>query len=187
MTVAPGLRKLALTAHISASVGWLGAVGVYLALAVTGVAGRDAQTVRAAYLAMELIVRFVILPLALASLLTGLASALASPWGLFRHYWVLIKLVLNVVTTAVLLLYTASISYFAGLARDPASSGSDLGELRNPTHAVHAGAALVVLLLATVLAVYKPRGLTRYGQRKHDEQRRASQGSTPDERPLFVP
>jgi hypothetical protein len=41
---------------------------------------------RAAYLAMDLTSRFVIVPLARASLLTGLAQALGTPWGLFRHY-----------------------------------------------------------------------------------------------------
>jgi hypothetical protein len=32
-----------------------------------------------------------------------------------------------------------------------------------------------LLLVATTLAVYKPRGLTPYGQRKQREQRTASQ------------
>ncbi|MGG1556145.1 hypothetical protein [Paenibacillus ferrarius] len=40
---------------------------------------------------------------------------------------------------------------------------------------VAAGAALLVLLVATTLAVYKPRGLTRYGWRKQHEQRKESQ------------
>lgn len=167
MTLSPPFRKLALTAHVTASVGWLGAVAAYLALAVAGLTSRDAQVVRAAYLAMELTVWLVIVPLALASLLTGLVSSLGTPWGLFRHYWVLFKFLINVFATTILLLYTRSIGYFAGVA---ASSRTDLGELRNPTHVVHASAALLLLLVATVLAVYKPRGVTPYGWRKqHDE------------------
>ncbi len=165
MTMAPRLRKLALTAHVTASVGWVGAVAAYLALAVAGLTSQDAQLVRAAYLAMEVAAWFVIVPLALASLLSGLVSSLGSTWGLFRHYWVLVKLVLNVVATIVLLLYLQSFSYFAGVA---AASG-DLGALRTPTHVLHSGAALLVLLTTTMLAVYKPRGLTRYGRRKHRE------------------
>ena len=55
MTMTPGLRKFALTAHVTSSVGWLGAVAAFLALAVAGLAVRDAQTVRASYLSMELI------------------------------------------------------------------------------------------------------------------------------------
>ena len=41
---------------------------------------------RGAYLAMDLIGWFVIVPLSLASLLTGLVQALGTTWGLFRHY-----------------------------------------------------------------------------------------------------
>jgi hypothetical protein len=172
MSMAPGTRKLALTAHVTASVGWLGAVAAYLALAIAVLASPDARTVRAVYLAMELIVGYVIVPLAVASFLTGLVSSLGTPWGLFRHYWVVFKLLLNVVATLVLLLYTRSIGYFAELAA--AAPAEALGGLRHPTHLIHAGAALLVLLVATVLAVYKPRGVTPYGWRRQQEQRAAA-------------
>ena len=92
----PRLRKFALTAHVVSSVGWLGAVAAFLALAVAGLTSRDAQVVRAAYLAMDLIARLVIVPAALASLLTGFVQSLGTPWGLFRHYWVLAKLLITV-------------------------------------------------------------------------------------------
>lgn len=70
MTMTLPLRKFALTAHVTSSVGWLGAVGGFLALAVAGLASPDAQVVRAACLAMELTGWFVIVPLSLASLPT---------------------------------------------------------------------------------------------------------------------
>jgi hypothetical protein len=54
MTMAPGLRKVALTAHVTSSVGWLGAVATFLALALAGLTSKDAQLVQAAYLMMEL-------------------------------------------------------------------------------------------------------------------------------------
>ncbi len=103
MTMTPGLRKFALTVHLTVSVGWIGAVVAYLALGVSAVTSQDAQTVRADYLAMELTGWFVIVPLALAALLTGLVMSLGTPWGLFRHYWVLITLVLTILSTVVLL------------------------------------------------------------------------------------
>ena len=171
--MAPRLRKFALTAHVVSSVGWLGAVGVFLALSVAGLTVEDVETVRAAYLAMELTVWSVLVPLALASLLTGLVQGLGTTWGLFRHYWVLVKLVLTVFATIVLLLYTQTISFVARLAAERAA----LAELRDPSPALHAGAALLVLLAATVLAVYKPRGMTRYGWRKQQELRVRSQPS----------
>ena len=62
MTMTIGIRKFALTVHVTSSVGLLGSIAAFLALAVTGLIRQDAQTVRAAYLAMELIARFVIVP-----------------------------------------------------------------------------------------------------------------------------
>ena len=64
MTIAPGIRKFALSAHVTASVGWLGAVVVFLALAIIGLTSQDAQTVRGAYLVMEPAARLVLVPLA---------------------------------------------------------------------------------------------------------------------------
>ncbi|VTU44367.1 hypothetical protein [Variovorax sp. RA8] len=62
MTMTPSLRRFVLTAHVTSSVGLLGAVACFLALAVAGLINRDAQMVRAAYLAMDLTAWFVIVP-----------------------------------------------------------------------------------------------------------------------------
>ena len=169
----PRLRRLALTAHVTSSVGWLGAVAGFLGLAVVGLASQDAQTVRAVYLVMEPIGWFVLVPFALASLLTGLVQSLGTTWGLFRHYWILFKLLINVLATIVLLLYMQTLDYFAGVA-ETTSSSDDLGVLRDLSPVLHSGLALVLLLVATTLAVYKPRGLTPYGRRKQRELRTAS-------------
>jgi hypothetical protein len=53
MAMTSGLRKFALTTHVTSSVGWLGAVGAFLALAIAGVGSENAQIVRSAYLAMH--------------------------------------------------------------------------------------------------------------------------------------
>ncbi|MEO3856911.1 hypothetical protein [Acrocarpospora sp. B8E8] len=162
MTMTPRLRKLALTVHVMSSAGWLGAVVVFLALALVGLAGKDAQTVRAAYLVMGPTAWLVLVPSALASLLTGLVQSLGTTWGLFRHYWVLFKLLINIGAVIVLLMYMRTLSYLAGVAAAP---GDDLGALREPSPVIHAVLALLLLVVATVLAVYKPRGTTAYGQR----------------------
>src|ERR687892_11222 len=130
MTLTPPLRKLTLTAHVTASVGWIGALAVFLAHAVASLISQDAQMVRAASLAMALSAWFVILPLSLASLITGLVQALGTPWGLFRHYWVVAKLLLTVVATIVLLLKLESISHLAGAAAETTFSSDDLTGLR---------------------------------------------------------
>lgn len=120
------------------------------------------------YVSMELTTWAVIVPLSLASLLTGLVQSLGTTWGLFRHYWVLAKLLLTIFATIALLLHTQPIAYMAHVAVETTLSGADLRELRIQLVA-DAGAALLVLLVTTTLAVYKPRGMTRYGCRKQHE------------------
>ena len=166
MTSRPLLRKFMLTAHIVSSVGWLGAVVVFLALSVVGLTSQDAQVVRAVYLAMEPAGWFVLLPLAVASLLTGLVQSLGTKWGLFRHYWIVVKLLMNVSAVIVLLLYMQTLGYMAELAARTTGPGGGLTGLRDPSPVVHAGVGLLLLLVAATLSVYKPQGLTRYGQRK---------------------
>lgn len=115
----PALRKFALTAHVAVSVGWLGAVLGFLALA--------------------------------------------------RHYWVLFKLLINVFASIVLLMYMRTLDYFAGVAAGGTTSSADLLVLRSPSPAIHAGGAVLLLVVATTLAIYKPRGVTPYGLRKARE------------------
>jgi hypothetical protein len=178
-----------LTVHLTVSVGWIGAVVAYLALVVAAGTSQDAQLVRAAWIAMELIILFVIVPLALASLLTGLIMSLGTKWGLFRHYWVLISFILTVFATVVLLGHVTDVSAIArvvtetdtanagGLGADRLHNGGRMSTEANPdgnrgglaSELLHAGGGLLVLLVVQVLNIYKPRGLTPYGWRKQQE------------------
>jgi hypothetical protein len=174
MTMMPRLRKLVLVAHVTSSVGALGAVAVFLALAVVGLTSQDSQMVRAAYIANGFIAWYAILPLLLAALLIGVVQSLGTHWGLFRHYWVLAKLLLTVLTIIVLLLQMDGISYMAGVAAETTLSSADLLGLRRSLR-LHAAGGLLVLLVTTTLAVYKPQGITRYGWRKQHQQPALSQ------------
>jgi hypothetical protein len=169
MTMTPAIRKFALTAHITFSVGWLGAVAGFLALAVHGLTIQDAQLVRGLYLAMGIIGWYVIVPLCLASLATGLIQSLGTQWGLFRHYWVTVKFLLTIVSTLILFGFTQTLSHIGGLAVD---TTMPIDELRNLSQSpvIHSGGGLLVLLVNTTLSVYKPWGRTRYGLRKQHEQ-----------------
>ncbi len=167
----PRLRKLALTAHVVSSVGWLGAVVAFLGLATIGATSHDAATVRGTYLVMEPTAWYVLLPLASTSLLTGLIQSLGTTWGLFRHYWILLKLLINVFATTFLLIYMGTFGALAEVAADPSA---DLATVRNTSPILHAALALLLLVAATVLAVYKPRGMTRYGWRKQQATRRTA-------------
>ncbi|MGH2641620.1 MAG: DUF2269 domain-containing protein [Actinomycetota bacterium] len=175
MTMSPALRKFGLAAHLALSIGWIGAVAAYLALDVATATSQDTTTLRASYLGMESIARYVIIPLAVSSLLTGLVMSLGTKWGLFRHYWVLISFTLTVIATAVLLVEMSMISSFADMAADPATPSEHLRAM--PSTLVHSVGGTIVLLVILVLNVYKPQGMTRYGWRKQQEQRASRDGS----------
>ena len=159
----PRLRKFVLTAHVISSVGWLGAVLAYLALDITAVTGRNVEIVRAAYVGMDLTIWYAIVPLALASVLIGVVNALGTPWGLFRHYWVLLKFLLTILATIVLLQEAQVVSALA----EAAASVTDPRDL--PGTLLHSIGGFLVLLGTAVLAIFKPRGVTRYGWRKQHE------------------
>jgi hypothetical protein len=161
--MASGVRKGALVVHVVCSVGWLGGVVASLVLGIGVLAGEDANLVRASALALESVGWWVLVPASFASLTTGLIQSWGTSWGLLRHYWVIIKLVMNVFATGLLLLYMQTLSALADAAR--LSVSGDVAALRDPSPTVHAAAAVVLLLVATVLSIYKPRGVTSYGQR----------------------
>lgn len=161
MTMPGSARKVMLTLHITASVGWLGAVLAFLALALTGLASRNEDVTRGVYVSMDVMTRWAIVPLCLLSFATGLVGSLGTPWGLVRHYWVLVKLLLTVVATPLLILHTRPIGWIARAALSSAPLAADFDSVRMQL-VVEPAAAAVVLLLATVLSVYKPRGVTPY-------------------------
>ena len=163
MSMTSALRRFTLTTHVTSSVGWLGAVLMFIALAGIGLGSSDERAVRGAYLLMAPAAWFVLVPLAHASLLSGLVLSLGTAWGLFRHYWVAMKLAITAFATVLLLVYMGTFREMAGVAADPVV---ELDRVRNPSPLVHAILALIVLIVATVLAVYKPFGVTPYGGRR---------------------
>ena len=169
MILTPPLRKFAVTAHTTFAVGWLGSVAGFLALAIAGLNSQDTQIMNAAYLGMDLTARYVILPLCFAPLITRPILSLGTPWGLFRHYWILAKLLINILSTLILLVHMQPIGHLARMATDGTLSSAAPGQRVQMVVASSAG--LLALLLATGLAVYKPRGMTRYGWRKQYEDR----------------
>jgi len=162
--MAPGLRKLVLAVHLTVSVGWIGAIAAYIALDIVAATGQDAEALRTAYLAMERIARSVIVPLALASLVTGIVISLGTRWGLFRHYWVVISLLLTIFATIVLMREVQVIGSYADTAANRSASVDDLRAL--PSTLLHSVGGTILLLVVLVLNIYKPRGLTRHGRRR---------------------
>jgi hypothetical protein len=170
MRMSPAIRKLVLAIHLTFSVGWIGTVVAYLALGVTAVTSDATSTIRSAWTAMEVTGWYVIVPMAIASFVTGLILALGTKWGLLRHYWVVISFLVTLFCVVILVLHMPSVTATAELAQESegpalAALGGDLG---------HPGIGLVLLLVVQVLNIYKPQGLTRYGWRKQQQPQAAS-------------
>ena len=149
-----GARTSLLTGHVITAVGLLGVDVAALALEISGWRGADPVTV---YPAVALLVRWLLIPLAVLSWLTGAALGLLTPWGLLRHWWVTLKLVINtagVVLALVVLLPLVDDN--ATRARATATLDGDAARaVRNSS------GACVALVLSVLLATFKPFGRTR--------------------------
>jgi len=146
-------RKALLTAHVLGSVATAGAVVVTFVLLASLPLAPHGPLSRWAPRLGSLCVYGVDVPLLAAALVTGVTSALTSPWGLFRHGWVTKKLVLTL----------------ANVVIAAAVVGPSTAELATPGAGrlvVFGGLAaqLLLLTLTAALSVYKPKG--RVGGRR---------------------
>ena len=164
MIVGPSWRKPILLLHVASSVGLVGSVGSFLVLAAAGLATSDLSLASAAYLALSVVAWQVIVPLMALALVVGIIQSLVTPWGLLRHYWVVSKLFLTVVAAVVLSLQMGTIDRLADAARNGVLENHSADRM---SIAIHAAGGIVVLLMATALSIYKPRGLTALGQRRN--------------------
>jgi len=167
MPMSRTLRRVTLAVHLTASIGWIGSVVAYLVLAFAVPATHDPETVRAAWVGMELVGWYAVAPLAVAALLTGTLLALGTRWGLFRHWWVVVSFVATTLLTGVLLLHLPDVT--AGADRARAAGPAELTVMGSDI--VHAAVGLALLLGVLYLNLTKPAGLTRYGWRKQHQPR----------------
>jgi len=168
VTMPPRLRKFALIAHVAFSVATFGAVAAFLALAIAGLLAESGRMASAVYIAMDLVVRSIIVPLVAGALVTGLIQSLGTSWGLIRHWWVVAKLTVTICVAIVLLLQLSGIAQLAEAALASDLAPGDFRQLRwSPV--VHAAGGLAALFVPLALSIYKPPGMTRYGWRKAQE------------------
>lgn len=168
MQFSPSWRKALLLIHLICSLAWMGAIAVYLVLALKGLAGTTELGTRAAYLGMQDAGWAAVVPLGFASVTTGIFQALGTPWGIFRNYWVLVKLVISVVALAILMLHMGPTDTLARAAAN--GTWQMLVDLRGSRLqlVMDAALALLVLLVASVLGTYKPRGQTPWAAQGGD-------------------
>lgn len=158
----PFWRKFVLVLHVTSAVGFMGAVAGFLALSVAGLAASNDAIAAATYPAMQILAWYVIGPLAIASLFVGIIQSLGTAWGLIRHYWVIVKLALTLLALVVLMLQMTTVDLLAQAAQE-----GTLGRygIQRFSMVLHATGGLVILIVATVLSIYKPQGVTSRGPR----------------------
>lgn len=151
MKAGPHGRRLLLSALLTASVRWVRAVLAYLSLALAVPATQDPGVVQAVWVGMDVIGWRVIVPLAVATVVSGVALARTSRWGLLRRWWVVVSLVGITVLAAVLVLHIPDVSTQADLARVANDEvllrmGSDVG------HAMLRRVCLMSLIVLNVVS-----------------------------------
>jgi len=150
LSLPPRGRRCLVVIHAGTYVGWIGAVVGFVAVATAGATlAVDSADARGLYTALSILLGAVIVPLAGLSFASGVVVALATPWGLFRHWWVVIKLVLTTGATVALLLHRGVAQQAAEYA---VSARPELASLQTQL-LVDAIAGLAVLLLAALLGL----------------------------------
>jgi hypothetical protein len=152
MKLPPRWRKLVLTVHVITAVAWLGVDLTMLTFGIAGLAGADPDLV---YPAQSLIGRVLFTPLSALVWLIGVVNALLTPWGLVKHWWVLVKLLL---TTLMLCLVVFSL--YPALS-DAGTLAGDLPSRDRINMVVAPSVSSTLLIIATALSTYKPWGRVR--------------------------
>jgi hypothetical protein len=144
-------RRGLLIAHVLSSVAWFGIAVFVLFLLVVARSTGDPDYARAVYRMVETSI-WLSVPMAAVSGITGLALGLGTPWGVAKHWWVVLKEI------AFVPLVVTDLLVIAPSAHDLARGGT-AGFLEP------AIGHCVVLALATVVSIVKPFGRTPRGRR----------------------
>jgi hypothetical protein len=164
------MRKGVLVVHIVSAGAWIG-IDVVMGVFVFTALLTDEDPIKAlCYRALELFAVWPLLTTGLICLASGVVLGLGTKWGLVRYWWVAIKLALNVVLTALVLValrpgvMEAAEQGRRFMAGSPASLA--VGDLIFPPIV-----SPTALLIAFVLAVFKPWGLIRKRQALREDER----------------
>jgi hypothetical protein len=150
------LRKWLVAAHILVGVGWFGIVAAKLVLEIVATPTGERDIARAGYVFLAALDRAVFPPAAIATLITGIVLSVGTAWGLFRYWWIVVKLAL---TIAVIVTGVAFVGAWTQAAMTPAADTAV-----GATSRWLIGAAVAHLLMlgaATVISVIKPWGQIR--------------------------
>ncbi|WP_051114246.1 hypothetical protein [Actinopolymorpha alba] len=153
-------RKAVLAIHLVASGTWIG-IDVVMAVAVfTALLSDDTPTKALSFQALDLFVVWPLFVTGLVCLASGITLGIGTKYGLFRYWWVATKLVLNIMLASlVLIALRPGVSETAERARQAMAGEAvslEVGDLLFPPIV-----SPLALLIAVLLAVYKPWGRIR--------------------------
>ncbi|QKV93822.1 DUF2269 domain-containing protein [Streptomyces sp. NA02950] len=154
------VRRTLLVVHVVVSVGWLGLSLGLLALGITGATAGSAESAGAAYRSMNVLGDWLLIPISLLALVSGVVLSLGTPWGLARYRWVWIKFWLTLATTG-----ATAFALRPGInaAVADVAAGREVGGATDLV--VAPSVSLSVYVFLTAISVVKPWGLTARGRR----------------------
>ena len=150
--LSPRVRKAIVAAHTLVAVGWFGIVLAKLVLEIVAVSMADQSVARAGYLFMGTLDRAVFPPAAVATLISGIVLSVGTAWGLFRHWWIVVKLVLTIGVVLTGIVFVGAWTEQTVAATDAELGAASLWLIGSAV--VHA----LMLGAATVISVFKPWG-----------------------------
>jgi hypothetical protein len=150
-------KKALFILHLVFSIGWLGAVAAFFVLAVLGYTGEDETTVRSAYISMQAITTYAIVPASIGALITGIIQTATNQWGLWKQYWIIFKLLFTIAATILLILHLNPINKLYWAAFESIIAVEELKEIQWQL-ILDSFAAIILLLTITTVSVYKPWG-----------------------------
>jgi hypothetical protein len=154
--LSPGPRKWLVAAHTLVGVGWFGIVLAKLVLEIVAGSTGDLSLARAGFVFASALDRELFPQAAVMTLVTGVVLSLATPWGLFKYWWIVVKLALTVAVIA------TGVAFVGAWAEKGIVAAAD-GDVAAVSIRL-IGAAVVHLLMlgaATVISVLKPWGQIR--------------------------
>ncbi|MGW8725650.1 DUF2269 domain-containing protein [Streptomyces sp. NPDC055808] len=154
-------RRGWLVAHVAVSVSWLGLSLSLLALGITAYTTDSPSMTEASYRAMKVFGDWLVLPIAVLTLVTGVVLSLGTRWGLARHRWVWIKFWLTLVTLCL----------SAFLLR-PEINGAVAAGVPDTSLVAAPVVSSSAYFFMTAISVLKPWGLTGRGRKHRAESRK---------------
>ncbi|MEV0275122.1 DUF2269 domain-containing protein [Streptomyces sp. NPDC050610] len=168
------VRRATLFVHVAVSVGWLGLTLGLLVLGIAGALTRSPATAAAAYRAMKIFGDWLIIPISLLSLVSGLVLSLGTTWGIARYRWVYTKFWLTLVATGASIF---ALRVTIDAAASAVATGPDAGAAA-PSLVAAPSVALTLYVFMTAISVLKPWGLTARGRRARAAARTARTAGT---------